>query len=1222
MQWNCRSVNDKKAELTHLLNKHNPTIIALSETWLRPGSVFKIKSYSCLREDRSDRYAGVALLVKNNILYKPIPLPSHDDFTAVAALITSICFVSIYITKPSASSFQQLSNILQTLPRPLILLGDFNSHHTSFGSTKSDNNGQELLKLLHEHNLCLLNTGSPTRQTNPAQHLSSVDLSISSPSLVPSLTWHTLSSTYYSDHFPIIISFPGKKVKATPTKPRLKYILVDDNWPKFKNYMETNISGLPKDSDPEICSKEFSKLMIQAADTYFPIKNASKGKIPSPPWWDNECTLAIKKRKVAEVTYKLNMTNENFNNLMDVMSDTKNLLKKKKFTSWRSFCASISPRTPPSVMWTNIKRFRTGTSPNTFNTIPSSLTEEFLTNLAPPFVPQQELVSAPPQISPYVSTSFLDGPFSLAELKGVLSYVRDSAPGQDGIPYSFFSNLGDDSLLYYLEVINSVILTGDVPESWKLQTVLPILKPNKNPSESTSYRPIALSPVIAKLAEHLIKNRLEWFLENNHLLPNSQFGFRKGKSTMDNAGLLITDIRLAFSGDESVVAAFLDIKSAYDNVCLSILMKKLQKLQVPPNLIRFIINLLSGRKITINGLNRMIWKGLPQGSVLSPILYAIYTYDLESSLAATCKILQYADDVVIYSNDKSINIACSSLSRALDLLKIYLDKDGLELSVSKCSAVLFSRKRLPPPIILKYNGEPIPVKSHVKFLGLVLDSKLTGKPHCDYIAEKCERSLNILRCLSGVWWGAHPFSLKLVYNALIRSVLDYGTFLLEPCSTAGMNRLDVVQAKALRIITGAMKSSPINALQVECADPPLKLRRQFLADRFFYRIFQFSKHPLVIKTHQLSDCINSSPYWTHKPLPHLVISFRTHTIITTPTLHSSIFPIFESDFKALIISPEIHLNSGIIKGDPNSNFSFKAVVDELWPDWHHVYSDASKHTGYQNVGVGIFHSQYKIVQKIKLPPETSVFTAECFGIFKALEYVLLMKLPKTVIFVDSMSALKALAKFPFKSNNLSPVTLMSRDLLLKCESREYSVSFAWIPSHSGIIGNEKADQLANEAIACGDTFYFKIYPQDLTALPRVRLKESWGEAWKSSSQVKGKYHFSIQPEVPIKPWFFKTKFGKRATSVLIRMRLGHVCSPAHLARFRIIDNDSCECGEEDADTNHIILSCSLYDHTLLYTRLSILEVPFPTSIPCLLFNNSIPIYKVLTSFIEANDIKL
>lgn len=1214
----------KKSDVIHLINKYSPIIFAIQETWLKPVSIFKIPGYACIREDRPDGYNGVALLIRHSIPFSHFPITHSNDYSIVAAIINNICTVSLYIPHPSPSIYNELYNIISSLPKPFLILGDLNAQHISWGSSISNPNGNTVYDMMDTLNVCILNTGSPTRRTSPDQGLSAPDLSICSPDLAPFLTWEVLSSSYGSDHFPILLSLPIK-CPTPPTKsPRLKYKLDNVNWSQFREIIDHKISLLPLDPQgtEASCAEALAKSFIEAADEVFPMKTVGRINIPSPPWWDRDCTEAVKKRKLAELVYNESSTNDNFDLVMKAMTECSKTLKQKKFNGWRAFCLSISPNVSPSLVWRNIRRFRSAFNDSTSSTLPLPLANKFLDKLAPPSAPEFIL---PRSLN--VDNTGLNSPFSFHEIKGVISHLKDSAPGIDGIPYSFISNLSNESLTYLLNLVNNIIKSGNIPPSWRIQEVLPILKPNKDPSDALSYRPIALSSVLLKITEHLIKNRLEWFIESRRLLSNSQYGFRRGKSTTDSIAIFVTDIRLAFSCNQSVAAAFLDITAAYDNVVLSILYKKLVSLNVPSMLCSFIMNILSERCIHLkledtNVLSRFIWRGLPQGSVLSPILYNIYSSDLETSLDSNTQVLQYADDLLIYNTHKSIPSACSNLSSSLTLLKTWLDRNGLEVSPPKSSVVIFSRRRYPPIEPVYYNDIPIPVKPFAKFLGVVLDYNLSGKPHVDHVIKKCERNLNILRCLSGVWWGAHPFSLKLLYNAIIRSVIDYATFIIEPGNLDAFKRLDIIQSKALRIVCGAMRSSPVNCLQVECVDPPLHLRRQFLSDKFLFRVFQFMDHPLHNKLQALFDHTNSSTYWSHKPVPCLVRSYQKFIYLQAPTHQSLTYPLFAVEFDALTISPNIILNFGVLKDDHEANINFNRIVDSDWAQTHHIYTDASKHGSSNHVGVGIYHKQYKIVQKIKFPSETSVFTGECFGLFKAVDYILTAKLKNTIIFTDAMSALQALMKFPFKTKNIYPIIMDIRKLLLKCSQMGYSVSFAWIPGHSNIYGNERADQLANEATECGDLVPYKNYSHDLAALPATFLQNSWRDVWGESSRVKGKFYFSIQQNIIPKPWFFRFKLGKRATSSLIRMRLGHTCCPAHLSRIKIRDNDMCDCGLNVGDLNHIFFECPLYDHSSLFHDLLSLKIPFPTCIPVLLASNNFSVYKSLSTFILSYDLKL
>lgn len=1235
IQWNCRSIVPKKHDLIYLLNKHSPVVVALSETWLKPGYLFKVPGYTCLRDDRYDGYGGVALLVRNSIDFSRISfssLISNDAINIVGIKIYNISIVSIYLARSSFIILNSINNLLSSLSDPFLLLGDFNCHHQMFGCGTTDTNGVHLVEILDLQNLCLLNTGSPTRRTKPNEKPSAVDLSICTPDLASSHSWYTSSSTFGSDHFPIIISSPIRRPPYQKREPRVKYKLNNADWSAFKNLVESKIKDLPElvSGGETNSSRALATCLIESADQIFSVKRNPSNKIPYPPWWDRECMDAVSKRKVAERVYAEDMSNENLDILNEVICITRKFLRDKKQEGWKTFCTSLSPSTCPTEVWRSIKRFRSAFKESlSSSSLPPSLTNAFLDRLAPPSV--DESIYFPLESSLTDDSSSLNSPFSLHELKGVLSHVKDSSPGQDGIMYSFLSHLGNSALMYFLNLINSVMVTGNIPETWKSQEVIAIKKPNKPTNDVASYRPIALSSVLTKVAEHLVKNRLEWFIENNNFIANSQYGFRKSKSTIDNLAILTTDIRLAFSRDEDIVAAFLDIAAAYDNVNISILQRKLLELQVPTLLIHFIINLLSCRYISLfvqkdgntTELKRTVFKGLPQGSVLSPLLYNIYTYDLESSLYSHINVLQYADDLLFYSVNKSIDIACNFMSNSLNSLNVWLVKNDLNLSVSKSSIVVFSKKRTTPIINVTFNGQSLPFKTKIKFLGVILDSKLSGLAHYEHIDMKCAQLLNIMKCLSGVWWGAHPFSMKLVYNALVRSVLDYGTFLLDGGSVLGSKKLDVIQSKALRIVTGVMKSCPTNALQVECCDPPLKLRRQFLSDRYLFKSMQFSDHTLHGKLHELNNIIQTSRYWRHKSLPCLIKSFRKFLTIHSHIHRSPSLSIFMTQFNSLILAPDIRYDIGVGKQDIlETNIRFMSSVEEQnWSGWDYIFTDASKISIDDCVGVGLVHWQHKIIQKIKLPPESSVFTGECFALLKAVELVILLKSKRTIIFSDSKSALRTIEKFPFQMKPCYPIICEIRDKLLICSQRNHTIIFAWIPSHCGIKGNEKADQLAKEAIKDGDIVPYINYCHDLTALPKTYLWESWNDVWLRSSKFKGKLYAEIQPTISSKPWFFKAKSSKIVTSIISRMRLGHVCTPHHLARLRIVDSNICECGEDIGDLDHIFFSCSQYDRTSFMNSLQLLQVPFPTKISCLLLYPLL-YYNVLSSFIINNNIKI
>lgn len=1226
LQWNTHSITNKKQDLLYLINKYNPVILAISEIWLKDGSNFKLPSYSSLMDCRADGRAGCALFIRDHIPFLPVNIAqNYSNFHLTCARVEGITFLSLYIPYPSAIILEQLKKIIENLQHPVIVLGDLNVHHVLWGCDNNDILGEKLLEILDKCNLCLLNSGQATLRTLPNQAASAVDISLCSPILASQITWEVLDSTFGSDHFPIILrsSFVSTK-RPTVTKPLQVYNINGADWDSYRKHLHHEVKHLPPitSESTQTCSDALVSAMKISADKVFPLKNTAVGKMASPPWWDKECTAAVKTRKKAELTYAVNMSSENFQLLTKTMAETKALLNSKKSEGWKSFCTTLSPSTPDAIVWNNIRKFR-----RSFNDsrcpYPTSFqwAESFLDRIAPSYVPG--VLDSTIGLLNNNSSDSMDQVFTFLELTNVLKSVKDSAPGHDGIPYSFIVKADDSFQKYFLELINCIFLSGRPPRTWKSQLIMPILKPGKDPNDPRSYRPIALSSVLTKILEHLIKNRLEWFLESQELLGKFQFGFRKGKSTMDSLGIFTSDIRLAFSNQASVVAVFLDVEAAYDNVQLPLLREKFHKLRIPERLACFVGNLLSERQVTFRGKDpnidpsRLVWRGLPQGSVLSPLLYNMFTYDLEGSVT-DCQILQYADDLLVYSANKSIITACETINKSLQSLNTWLTNNGLSLSPSKSCAVVFTRKIALPTINITINNSSIPVRTSYKFLGIILDSKLNGTSHFEYLIKKSERGLNTLRCLSGVWWGAHPTSLRLIYNATVRSILDYGSFLLVPANKEGLVKLDRVQYKALRIILGAMKSSPTNALQVECAEPPLKIRRQFLADSYFYRALQFSYHPII---HRLYD-LKAASRWNEEELPCLVKSLTKFQNLKDPVFHSSRLPLFEFSYEIVIHHPRIILNMDICHEDPHADEYLRQILSREWLGWNTIYCDASKLAPTGCVGVGVFHSQYDIVQKIKCPPETSVFTGECIGILESVKYILIFNLKKSIIFSDSRSGLQALLSNPFSVRFHNPIVYQIKENLIKCRNRGYEVVLAWVPGHTGVTGNERADQVAKEAVVCGDKTPFRNYCHDLVPLAASYLIQAWSVDWKASSKKRAQTYALVQPTVSRKPWFAKLFLPKPFCSIVIRMRLGHCCTPVHLKKIHIRDSSLCECGLDDGDLNHIFFACPLYSHNCFYDELIRLKVPLPTHILELIQIKNKDILMALGSFCQRNNLKL
>ncbi|XP_034194193.2 uncharacterized protein LOC117610666 [Osmia lignaria lignaria] len=230
--------------------------------------------------------------------------------------------------------------------------------------------------------------------------------------------------------------------------------------------------------------------------------------------------------------------------------------------------------------------------------------------------------------------------------------------------------------------------TNNYPEEWKKSYIHFINKP-----DGKSVRPISLTSCLCKLFESLVKNKLDWWIEHNNFLPRAQSGFRKGHSTADNLINLTISIEEASSNKKDLLAVFLDINSAFDNVNIDILLSQLAKVGCPASLVKFIQHLTFERLIftEATGINpRKVYKGVPQGGVLSPILFNIYVSTIAENIPKGVTISKFADDIAVYSKNKKL--LEKTISRIYDkLLNL-----GLELLTHKTTFVHFNKHNIKP----------------------------------------------------------------------------------------------------------------------------------------------------------------------------------------------------------------------------------------------------------------------------------------------------------------------------------------------------------------------------------------------------------------------------------------------------------------------------------------------------------------------------------------------
>ena len=307
------------------------------------------------------------------------------------------------------------------------------------------------------------------------------------------------------------------------------------------------------------------------------------------------------------------------------------------------------------------------------------------------------------------NTENYNSEFLLSELTDALSKAHDTSPRPDDIHYQLLKHLPVSTLLILLEIFNDIWKTGNIPKSWKEATVIPIPKPDKDHTDPTNYRPIALTSCICKTMERMINDRLTWFLEANNIITDYQSGFRRQRSTNDHLVRLETFIREAFIKKEHLVTIFFDLEKAYDTTWKYGIMKNLHHIGLKGRLPLFIQNFLNDRefKVKVGSTMSELHKqeqGVPQGSILSVTLFSIKFNDIVKNINPGVDCSLYVDDFLIRYRSKNMHTIERQLQQILNNIQ----------SKTVCMHFCQLRKAHDDPV-LTLDGTPIPVVEETKF---------------------------------------------------------------------------------------------------------------------------------------------------------------------------------------------------------------------------------------------------------------------------------------------------------------------------------------------------------------------------------------------------------------------------------------------------------------------------------------------------------------------------
>lgn len=738
------------------MSEYSADVLILSETWFKPGWDVTLKGYDIIRKDHFRGKTGCAICVSSRLNYTVLDINQNfNDGTMVCGITlhgnVGLNILSVYRPQHSLHTVNDWINIFSQCPPPCVIGGDFNVHNSLFGSSKNDSAGNTLINAIDITSLVALNNGKPTHIVKPPSTLkSAVDVTLASPDIAPDINWDVVDESLGSDHFLITMQYHKFKIKENITVyPRTKWDTRHANWEVFRGMIDSDLFAAPEFESAQSMYRYLSDSIIRAANVAFRRKNpVVLRRKCNPVWWSDICTVAIKNRRDALRNYKASPTLENFMKYQRIAAEAKRVLKTAARDSWRTFCENLNSSSSSSQLWSQIRKMR-GKGLLSSRECSNECAEAILHSLTPDYVTEDFQNNGTDNFS-----HPLQQPFQLSELESILKGRANTAPGEDSITYEMIHNLPLSAKTFLVNIFSRIYILGESVDALKVSSVILIHKQGKPVQSPSSYRPISLLSCILKLMEKMIKNRLEWWFSFKNIRFDYQFGFKKNSNTQYAAGKLITDIQLCFSRNNYLGAIFLDIEGAYNSVNLSLLEANLTKLEIPANISRNICNLYRNRKIIIRQRNnniigpRFTSIGLPQGSVLSPTLFNIYTTDLQ--ITPVCNIIQYADDLVLYTESKKLEKCIDDVQKIFQAMANWLFTKGLTLSQEKTVFSIFTRHNIPNHIKNSSLASKVIYKSEIKYLGFFLDQKLTWRKHIDNIINKGEKVLNVIRMVTRV----------------------------------------------------------------------------------------------------------------------------------------------------------------------------------------------------------------------------------------------------------------------------------------------------------------------------------------------------------------------------------------------------------------------------------------------------------------------------------------